>query len=134
MNCLARREHSETELFNKLRKKGFAEKDIEPLLASLIHENLLNHERFIENYIHFRAEKGFGPLRIQAELSERGIGEELIDHHLKITDNAWFVKVRDVWRKRFKNQLPEDFKTRAQQSRFLYSRGFTVEQIESVFK
>jgi regulatory protein len=133
MNLLARREHSEIELARKLRRKGFAEDNIQQVTIQLIQENLLSNHRFIENYIHFRRAKGFGPLRIQAELIERGIHEELIDHHLKITDNAWFAEVREVWRKRFKNQMPQDFKTRAAQMRFLYSRGFTSEQIESVF-
>lgn len=134
MNLLARREHSEMEICRKLRKKGFTEESIQQVITALRQEKLLSNHRFIENYIHFRRAKGFGPLRIQAELSERGIHEELIDHHLKITDNAWFTEVREVWRKRFKNQMPRDFKTRAQQMRFLYSRGFTSEQIESVFK
>jgi len=134
MNLLARREHSETEISRKLRRKGFVIEDIRQVITSLAEENLLSNMRFIENYIHFRRGKGFGPLRIQAELAERGIPEELIDHHLKITDNAWFAEIREVWRKRFKNQMPRDFKTRAQQMRFLYSRGFTSEQIESVFK
>lgn len=93
----------------------------------------MSHERFIESYIHARCNKGFGPLRIQAELTQRGIPQELIDPHLKITDNAWIIKIREVWQKRFKNQPPKDAKTRAQQMRFLYGRGFTVEQIESVF-
>ena len=134
MNLLACREHSETELYRKLRKKGFAEDAIHQVTAVLIQENLLSNNRFIENYVHYRRAKGFGPLRIQAELIERGIQEELINHHLKITDNAWFAEVSLVWQKRFKNQMPQDFKTRAKQMRFLYSRGFTAEQIESVFE
>lgn len=134
MNLLARREHSETEISRKLRRKGFVIEDIRQVITALAEENLLSNTRFIENYIHFRRGKGFGPLRIQAELTERGIPEELIDHHLKIADNAWFAEVREVWRKRFKNQMPRDFKTRAQQMRFLYSRGFTSEQIDSIFK
>ncbi len=134
LNFLARREHSETELYRKLRKKKYSEDHIRVVLAALTKEKLLSNHRFIENYIHFRRGKGFGPLRIQAELIERGIDAELIDHHLKIADNAWFTDVRDAWRKRFKNQMPSDYKTRAQQMRFLYSRGFTGEQIESVFK
>jgi len=131
---LARREHSETEIYRKLQKKGFAEENIQQVISVLTQEKLLSNTRFIENYVYFRRGKGLGPLRIQAELMERGIPKELIDHHMKITDNAWFAEVRDVWRKRFKNRMPADFKTRAQQMRFLYSRGFTSEQIESVFK
>ncbi len=134
MNLLARREHSETELFRKLCLKGFSETDIRPVMTALLQENLVSNSRFIENYIHFRRAKGFGPLKIQAELQERGIPEELIEHHLKIADNAWLGQARTVWKKRFKNRMPTDFKSRAQQMRFLHYRGFTSEQIELVFK
>ena len=133
LNLLACREHSELELCRKLIKKGFEEIYIRQLINDLTQENLLNQHRFVENYIHYRRRKGFGPIKIQAELFERGISEELIDHHLKIKDNAWFSEVRAVWQKHFKNKMPEDFKIRAKQMRFLYSRGFTIEQIESVF-
>lgn len=131
MNLLARREHSEKELRRKLRAKHFSEEDIPVVLDQLIQEGLLSNNRFIENYIHFRCSKGFGPIRIRAELMERGIAEELIDHHLNIADNIWLINVRKLWQKRFKNQLPKDFKARAQQIRFLMYRGFTQEQIDS---
>jgi regulatory protein len=134
MNLLARREHSELELSLKLRKKGFSEADMQIVIRALSEENLLSNARFIENYIHHRCTKGFGPLRILAELATRGIHEELIEHHLKITDNMWFTKAHEIWQKRFKNQLPHDFKTRAQQMRFLHYRGFTSEQIDAIFK
>jgi regulatory protein len=134
MDLLARREHSEAELFRKLAKKGFAEEMIQQIIHLFTQEKWLSNDRFVESYIHSRRKKGFGPLRIQAELIERGIHQELIDHHVKITDNAWFAVVREAWQKRFKNILPEDFKTRAQHMRFLYSRGFTSGQIESIFK
>jgi len=132
-NLLARREHSATELTRKLLLRGFSLSEIETVLTTLSAENLLSNNRFTENYIHYRQAKGYGPVRIRAELRERGITEELIEHHLKIADNAWFVAVKQVWQKRFKNRVPEDFKARAQQMRFLQYRGFTQEQIESIF-
>ncbi|MEO8402288.1 MAG: regulatory protein RecX [Gammaproteobacteria bacterium] len=133
MNLLARREHSEKELLQKLRLRDFSEPDIQLVIQALVSEKLLSNSRFLENYIHHRRTKGFGPLRIQAELRARGIHEELIEHHLKITDNAWLADIQQVWKKRFKNRLPQDFKARAQQMRFLQYRGFTSEQIDSVF-
>ncbi len=133
MNFLARRDHSEVELSRKLRRKKFADELIQSVIQALTQENLLSQDRFVENYIHFRRAKGWGPLRIQAELMERGIHQELIDRYVKITDKTWFSEVRMVWQKRFKNEAPQDFKSRAKQMRFLYSRGFTSEQIESVF-
>ncbi|SRR5579883_1585345 len=134
MNLLARREHSETELERKLRQRGFATDAIQPVLEQLAQEGLLSNQRFIENYIHFRTNKGYGPLRIRNELLERGISEDSIEHLLQISDNAWFIHARQVWQKKFKNQVPQDIKTRLQHMRFLQHRGFTLEQINHIFK
>ena len=133
MNLLARREHSEKELLQKLKLRGFDQPTIQTTIATLSQEKLLSNPRFVENYIHFRCNKGFGPLRIQAELFERGILTESIEHHLKITDTIWFTKAREVWEKRFKSQPPTDLKSRAQQIRFLQYRGFSIEHIDALF-
>ena len=132
MNLLARREHTTHELLVKLQLKEFPKIEIQQEIAKLLTENLISHTRFLENYIHYRRGKGFGPVRIRSELIERGIEEELIDHHLDITDNAWLIEARDAWRKRFKNSMPENFKAQAKQMRFLQYRGFTQEQIKAV--
>lgn len=95
---------------------------------------MLNDARFAEHFIYYRRNKGYGPIRIRLELIEKGIKEDLIDQHLNIADNTWFDDARHVWKKRFKEILPQDFTTRARQMRFLQYRGFTREQIESVFK
>ena len=131
---LARRDHSQSELFRKLHEKYFNETEIHTELETLAEEGVLSDARFIENFIHYKRIRGCGPLRIRAELIERGIHEDLIEHHLDITDNAWLDDVRNVWQKRFKNGLPRDFKTRAQQIRFLQYRGFTRDQIDSIFR
>lgn len=130
---LARREHSATELSRKLQRKAFNQEDINTVLTTLRQKGLLDDKRFIENYIHYRRTRGYGPLRIHAELLERGISQDLIEHQLKITDNAWLEDVRKAWKKRFKSCLPHDFKSRAQQMRFLHYRGFTSEQINQLF-
>ncbi len=131
---MARREHSTVELSRKLQRKEFQQADIDTVLTALRQENLLNDERFVESYLHARRAKGYGPLRIRAELLERGVAQDLIEHQLKITDNAWLEQVRKVWQKRFKNRMPNDLKSRAQQIQFLCYRGFTSEQINELFK
>jgi regulatory protein len=134
LNLLAIREHSSHELSRKLKIKKFAEAEIKELLLQLEKEGLLSNLRFLESFINQRQRKGYGPLRIQAELNERGIPEDLIEQVLNINDNAWLIEVRLVWQKRFKKKAPQDFKERAQQMRFLQYRGFTQEQIDSVYK
>ena len=63
----------------------------------------------------------------------RGIAKEMIEDHLDITDNAWLAEVQRVWQKRFSGQHPADLKARGQQMRFLQYRGFTEEQIATIF-
>lgn len=133
LNLLARRDYSQRELLQTLQKKGHAADDIIPVLAGFVQTGLINETRFTENYIRWRAAKGYGPLRILQELQIRGITAEMIADQLQIADNAWFIAARQVWQKHFKGNMPKDFKNRAKQMRFLQYRGFTREQIADVF-
>lgn len=133
-HLLARREHSAAELLRKLSNKDFNEEDIHIVLAELSKEGLQSDQRFTESFVRYRREMGYGPLRIQAELKERGINSDLIAQHLDIHSDTWTTDIRQAWQKRFKNHLPNDYKTRAQQMRFLQYRGFTHEQIKRIFR
>jgi regulatory protein len=130
---LSRREHSAFELQRKLINKGFSVEDVSTIIHALSDEGLLSNNRFVESYVRYRRTKGYGPLRIHAELIARGVSEDLIEHHLNMADNAWLAEARLVWQKRFKGTLPRDFKTRAEQMRFLQYRGFTPEQINNIY-
>jgi regulatory protein len=134
LNLLARREHSTTELLRKLSSKDFDPATLQTVLATLITEGLLSDERFTESFIHYRRGMGYGPIRIQAELRDRGIADDLIQRHLVTSAEHWLTEAQYVWKKRFKNRLPTDYKTRAQQMRFLQYRGFTLEQINGIFR
>lgn len=134
IDLLARREHSEAELRRKLYRKGHAASDIESVILALSQEKLLSNSRFTECYIRHRREKGYGPLRIHAELITRGIPEDMIEHPLNITDNAWFDQAEKAWQKRFKNRLPRDLQERAKQMRFLRYRGFTADHINKIYQ
>jgi regulatory protein len=130
---LARREHSEFEIRRKLLLKGFEAQIVDEALEILTLKGQLSNQRFVQAYINYRRDNGYGPNRIHVELSARGIPEDMIDHHLDIADNAWFLEAEKVWRKRFKGLIPADFKARAQQMRFLQYRGFTPDHIEKIY-
>jgi regulatory protein len=133
LKLLAQRDHSELELSQKLRAKGYTANDVQTVLETLTQQDLLSNARFTASYIIYRRNKGYGPVRIHSGLSARGIPEDMIEHHLNFTDNAWLKEARRAWQKRFKNQVPSDPKIRAKQMRFLQSRGFTLEQINHIF-
>ncbi len=134
LDLLARREHSEFELNRKLRSKGFPAAEVDAIVTLLTSQGKLSNARFAESYIHARRQKGYGPVRIRMELKARGVNEDMIEDHLDITDNAWLTSVRTVWRKRFKSVLPAGQQERGAQQRFLQYRGFTLDQIDTIFQ
>ncbi|HEX4045391.1 MAG TPA: regulatory protein RecX [Gammaproteobacteria bacterium] len=133
LRILARRDHAEAELAQKLSRRGFADDAIRALLRQLTQQDLLNDQRFAESYLRARRNKGYGPNRITLELQARGITAEMIAEIVEITDNAWLIEIDKVWRKRFKSELPQNQQQRAKQARFLQYRGFTLEQIRHFY-
>jgi len=133
VGLLARREHSAVELKMKLSKADFDGDEIDDLLVQLAEANLQSDERFAENYLRYRAQRGYGFQRIRQELKERGVATDIIDSALEQSDMDWFSLAATVRCKRFGEQEPQDFKERAKQQRFLQYRGFTHEQITESF-
>ena len=131
---LARREHSGAELRVKLAAKGFPADIINDALSDLYRSGWLSDERFVEAFLRVRSERGYGPVRIRAELKERGIDDELIAMHLDPRDSSWLRRLQGVRVKRFGAERPTEFADKARQMRFLQARGFTAEQIRVVME
>ncbi|HQU14687.1 MAG: hypothetical protein B7Z66_04365 [Chromatiales bacterium 21-64-14] len=134
LDLLARREHSTSELRRKLRARGVEDTDAEEALQRLSHERLQSDARYAEVYAESRATRGYGPVRIAAELRERGVAPELIARCVEPDGAQWAARARDARCKRFGAVIPRDLKERARQVRFLQYRGFTHEQIHCVLK
>ena len=126
---LGRRDYTAHQLQQKLEAKHYSQEDITPLLDELMIAGWLNDERFAENYIRTRRQKGYGPKRIAIELTTRGVPDVLIAEKLDIHDNAWLADARKIWQKQFKGQLPKDHPTKTKHIRFLLYRGFTLDLI-----
>jgi regulatory protein len=127
---LSIREHSRFELEQKLTRKGFEKELIDSVLSQLQAGNLLSDERFAESYVRMRTQKGFGPLRIQQELRERGIAEELVKDVLETNETSWVTLASNARQKRFGEDLPKGQREFAKQARFLQYRGFAPSQIK----
>lgn len=130
---LARREHSSLELQHKLIHRGFSPAVIGPILHQLSAEGFIDETRYAEVYAYSRADKGYGPLRIHRELRERGIAEEIIFATLGKLDDFWMSKLVNVHRKRWASTKPRNSVDEAKRIQFLRYRGFSVEQIKSLF-
>ncbi|HLB58208.1 MAG TPA: regulatory protein RecX [Coxiellaceae bacterium] len=127
IQLLARREHSRLELKQKLLARNYSEQEINTLLETLETKNLQSDARFAACYVRSRLAAGFGPLRIEAELQERGVSSSLIADNIYQADIHWEVELKTLWQKKF-NKTQNDIE---KQYRFLQSRGYTLEQIKS---
>ena len=134
MNLLARREHSTQELRRKLLARKLPQQLVEEALRGLQRDGLLSDRRFVEEYIRARAARGYGPLRILAELQQRGVSEAQIEGSLRIGDSSWGALTERVYRKQFGETMPVDYAERARRARYLHARGFTSGQIQAVLK
>lgn len=127
----ARREHSVHEIRQKLMSLGGDAEQVRSLLDGLVDRGLQSDGRFAEVFIRSRAERGYGPRAIEAELRQRAIPAELIDQAMMLSGYDWEVQARDVRQRRFGQQAPAGIKERARQARFLQYRGFTAHQAAS---
>ncbi len=132
LNWLARREHSPQEIHNKLIHRGCSKAVAATVTTQLEAETLLSEERFIESLIRVRRNRGFGPLRIQKELHDKGVSPDIIDSWVDVRAREWIEAVKEVRRKKFGSARPKIYAERAKQARFLQYRGFTYDQIQQV--
>ena len=78
LDLLARRPHFCLELATKLARRGFPAEEIETVMAGLTDQGLLDDYRYaLELARGALRRKGFGPVRVRAELERRGVAAEI---------------------------------------------------------
>ena len=131
MDYLARREYGRQELKKKLAASGFSPDATELAVEQLVSDGLQSDGRFVEALVQARISQGKGPMRIRADLSQRGISESLIEEVLTETGADWRGLARQIRQKKFGPAMPAGFKEKARQMRFLQYRGFLPEHIQA---
>lgn len=134
LRLLARREHSAQELRTKLRGRRCPPALVDKVLNTLRDEGALSDRRFADTYVQARFDRGYGPLRIEAELRERGIGGLQAAEAMAGFAPMWVASADRQRRKRFGSGTPAGFSERARQMRFLQQRGFTGEQVRAAME
>ena len=129
MRLLARREHSRAELCGKLVGRGFENDSVEELLQGLEDQDLLSDERFAMSLIASRAETGYGPNRIDLELRNRGVSEELAREALAKAEVDWEERVTDQVARKFGSDPAQTFPEWARRAKYLERRGFGQDAI-----
>lgn len=132
VKLLARREHSASEIRQKLKQRGFAKGEIDAVLEELQLEGWQSDERYAEAYVRGRRLKGYGPIRIGLELKERGVDEAVYSGCLQLSDAHWLDTLRDEYRRKFHGIAIVDFVDKAKRMRYLQYRGFPLDAIHKV--
>src|SRR5262245_39633854 len=78
IGLLARRDFASGELRQKLEHQGYDKEVAAETVAELVESRLLNDARYAENYVSYHADRGEGPLRIEADLKALDLPGELI--------------------------------------------------------
>ncbi len=124
LRLLARREHSYVELRRKLGRKGWPDELVDLELSALSEAGLQSDQRYAESYVRSRAAKSYGPVRIRAELGERGIERGLIEAAFRELDADWFSIAASWYQRRYGDEPPADFKEKSRRQQALARRGF----------
>lgn len=134
MNLLARREHGVTELSRKLIKKGFDPEQVDLVIQDLLTDKLVSDQRFCENMIHSRFNRGDGPIKVRYELRGKGIEDQIIDGVMNELAPDWQQALVNLIKNKYAGSLSGTPAERAKKVRFLSSRGFSQDMIFLVMR
>ncbi|MFY1027191.1 recombination regulator RecX [Actinobacillus seminis] len=132
VNLLSRREYSEFELRCKMQEKAFYEDEINQALSQVQQKHWQSDKRFTENYIHARAQRGYGFNRIRQELKQlKGIRSQVIDEIMTELEIDWSVLAHTTLRKKFPDYAKcDDLKTKQKIWRYMLSHGFFADDFK----
>lgn len=78
VSMLSRRPYSRKEISTRLIRLHYTEEVAELVVYKLEKENLLNDEKFCEEWVHYRLSRYYGPSLIRRELKIKGISDDTI--------------------------------------------------------
>ncbi len=128
LGLLVRREHSRQELTRKLIARGIAADEVTTTVTRMAAEGWQDEGRFAASRARSRANNGYGPLRIRAELKTHGLDGDTIASALAALADAgkddWVAHARDLVRRRYGITVTDDPVLRRKAADFLIRRGF----------
>lgn len=143
LTYLEHRERSTYEVRSHLISKGFQEEEIEKELNDLKALRFVDDLRYCSDYIRYGMGKGRGPVRLQMELSEKGIDAALIrdaieENFTRRTEREAAMKearkLLDRGVRREDEPMGPDEKTMAKIGRKLASLGYHTEVVYDIIR
>lgn len=129
LGLLVRREHSRKELTRKLTSRGIEGEAAQAAVDKLTEAGWQDDIRFAENLVRMRANTGYGPIHVRAELGTHGLDSEQITAAMETFEGDWTENARDLVRRRFGEAGPQDLAQRRKAADLLARRGFDGDSI-----
>lgn len=133
LGLLVRREHSRKELARKLAARGVEQDAVQAAVERMTAEGWQSDDRFAEQLVRSRANNGYGPVRIRAELGTHGLDRDAVAAAMDAYDGDWTENARDLVRRRFPRGA-EDLAQRRKAADFLARRGFDGDQVRAAVR
>ena len=131
---LTRREHSRQELARKLAIRGIEPDDAQAAIDKLTAAGWQDDARFAALLVRSRANAGYGPVRIRAELGTHALEMGVIEAAMDDFEGDWFHNARDLLRRRQPAALAGDRALQRKAADFLLRRGFGMEQVMAALR
>ncbi len=129
LGLLVRREHSRKELTRKLQARGIETEAAVAAVDTLSEAGWQDDTRFAENLVRIRANTGYGPIHIRAELGTHGLDSEQIALAMDTFEGDWAENARDLVCRRFGEAGPQELPQRRKAADLLARRGFDGDTI-----
>lgn len=129
LGLLVRREHSRKELARKLTARGIEGEAAQAAVDKLTDAGWQDDTRFAENLVRLRANSGYGPFHIRAELGTHGLDSDQVAAAMDTFEGDWTENARDLVRRRFGEAGPQDLPQRRKAADLLARRGFDGDSI-----
>lgn len=126
---LVRREHSRKELGHKLVARGIEPAQAQAAVERLASEGWQDDERFAEALVRNRANGGYGPRHIRAELGTHGLDSDAVEAAMASYEGDFLSNARDLLVRRFGQEGPQDLPQRRKAADLLARRGFDGDTI-----
>jgi len=131
LGLLVRREHSRKELTRKLRVRGVEPDAAAAAVDRLTEDGWQDDASFAELLVRSRANTGYGPLHIRAELGTHGLDSDAIATAMAAFEGDWTENARDLVQRRFGAAGPVDLPQRRKAADLLARRGFDGDSIRA---
>lgn len=133
LTLLGRREHAAAELVHKLQRRGADRQIADEAVQAMRESGWQSDARYAEMLLRNRAEQGYGPRRIRAELESVRLPAGQIREAFEQGGYDWVALCAQAWQRKFRS-APRDAADWQKHYRFLSTRGFETDSIRAVLK